>query len=434
MISHVAMDKRKGLLIFIFFLLAALLFSRILRPSHTVHIPATAPLSPFASPSLTHAPVTANVFLLNAKTLATRKSQLRSGDIHLQEQYLILLKDANALLHKKPPSVMDKTQTSPNGDKHDYYSLAPYYWPNPLSKKLPYINRDGEVNPERNAIPDSRNLANMIAWSHTLALAYYFSDNEEYATQSAALLKTWFINPATKMNPNLNYAQIIKNKKGALTVGTIDAATLPLVVDTIALLDSSTALTSTDKTAMKQWFTEYLYWLRTSKKAQYAKQLHNNIGTWYDLQIVTIALFIGDQKTAYDTLTGVEQQRIPEQIKPDGEQPLETKRTKSWDYSIYNLEALTDLATVSTHTSVNLWKYQTSDGRSIKKAIDFLLPYIAHEETWPYKQIEKATAKNLIVPLRQASDTYGNKDYLRKSKDIEETYRMNNYFDLLYLY
>src|SRR5688572_22934036 len=153
------------------------------------------------------------VFVLDAKTLKTNKAGIQNKKANLIPAYKQLVKDADKALKEGPFSVMEKKNDPPSGDKHDYMSLAPYFWPDPSKPNgLPYIRKDGQTNPEVKEYKDKEYMPKMCELVYTLSLAYYFSGNEVYAEHAAKLLKTWFLDPATRMNPNLNYAQAIKGE------------------------------------------------------------------------------------------------------------------------------------------------------------------------------------------------------------------------------
>ena len=121
-----------------------------------------------------------------------------------------LERDARKALTSGPFSVTSKATTPPSGDKHDYMSQAPYFWPDPQRPNgLPYIRRDGERNPEIEKITDHRVMDQLESAVETLALAYQATRNEEYAAKATTLLRAFFLDPATRMNPNLQFAQAI---------------------------------------------------------------------------------------------------------------------------------------------------------------------------------------------------------------------------------
>src|SRR5919205_3865952 len=180
------------------------------------------------------------VFILDVTRLASSKDRV--------------LADAQKALSAGPFTVVSKEVTPPSGDKHDYMSQAPYFWPNPKTPNgLPYIRRDGERNPEINRITDHRSLDQMADAVETLALAYYFKGDEAYAAKAAQLLRAWFIDPATRMNPNLQYAQYIPGVNTGRGIGLIETRGLTRVVDAIGLLKGSKSLTETDRRGISDW-------------------------------------------------------------------------------------------------------------------------------------------------------------------------------------
>ncbi|MBM2805643.1 MAG: alginate lyase family protein, partial [Deltaproteobacteria bacterium] len=142
--------------------------------------------------------------ILNLADLNGAKKQLDANDAALLPALSRLKRDADRALGAGPFAVTHKELTPPSGDKHDYMSLAPYWWPNPnTANGLPYIRRDGEVNPERDQTSDRKRFGDLVQSVKTLALGYFFTGREDYAVHATKLLRTWFIDNATKMNPHL---------------------------------------------------------------------------------------------------------------------------------------------------------------------------------------------------------------------------------------
>jgi hypothetical protein len=292
-------------------------------------------------------------------------------------------------------------------------SQAPYFWPNPkTSNGLPYIRRDGERNPEINKITDHKSLDDVEDAAETLALAYYFTGDEKYASKAVGLLRAFFLNPATRMNPNLEYAQFIPGVNTGRGIGLIETRGLTRVVDAIGLLEGSKALTSEDQRGLKVWFGKFLQWMLDSKNGREESAAKNNHGTYYDVQVVSFALFVGRNDLAKQTIEQAKQKRIATQIEPDGRQPLELARTKAWSYSNGNLDGLMQLATLGQQVGVDLWNFQTKDGRGIRKALDFLTPVAVGEKKWQYQEIEGGVKPETSFPLmRRAAAIYHDRTY-----------------------
>jgi hypothetical protein len=327
------------------------------------------------------------VFYLPSAKLRNLRREISAGDLY--DPGLDRLRaDADTALKQATLSVMDKGVAPPSGDKHDYLSLAPYWWPDPAKPNgLPYIRRDGEVNPEIQQVQDHKNLDRVFAATHTLALAYYFLGEEKYAARAAEILRAWFLNPQTRMNPNLAFGQGIRGVNAGRGTGLIETRGIYRLVDAIGLLAGSKAWTAADQQGMQDWCARYLDWMLTSANGKDEAAAKNNHGTYYDVQIASLALFVGNTDLARQIIGAVPHKRIEAQIEPDGRQPLELARTKSLGYSTMNLAGHFELALLAENVGVDLWSFQSSDGRSIHKALDYLLPFVSGREKWPYEQI-----------------------------------------------
>jgi hypothetical protein len=355
------------------------------------------------------------LYLINAATAEKAKSNASPENIAK------LKKQADKLVDKKFGSVMDKKFTPPCGNMHEYMSMARYYWPDPTKPDgKPYIKKDGQKNPANDLITDDKNFDDLIDAVHNLSWAYYFTGEEKYAAKSAGLLCFWFIDTATFMMPNLNHAQIRSGIDTGVSTGIIDTHNLPQVLDAISLLRSSKSWTTADEAGMKKWFAQYLQWLTTSNNGKKESQAKNNHGTFYDAQAVAIALYCGEKDLANKILEN-DYKRLAWQIEPDGRQLLELERTLALGYSTFNLEAWTRLANTAATAGVDLWHYETKDGRSIKKAIDFLIPYVTENKKWDYQQISNYKTQDFYNLLLTAADKFKDDNYRQQAEKIKDS-------------
>ena len=346
------------------------------------------------------------VFLLDPQALELTRSRVRAGDPQLAPALARLRSEAQRALATGVLSVTTKPATPPSGDKHDYMSQAPYFWPNPdTPNKLPYVRRDGERNPEILTIADHDALAELVSATETLALAYHLFGDDAYAAKAADLLRGWFLDPVLCMNPHLQYGQAIPGLSEGRGIGIIDTAGLPRLVDAAGLLAGSRAWSVEDQQGLALWFEHYLNWLRESGHGREEGAATNNHGTYYDAQVASLALFLGRQELAAQVLTESCRKRIAAQIEPDGRQPRELERTRAWSYSVMNLRGLFWLAALGERCGVDVWGYQTTDGRSLRKALEWLAPFAAGKP-WPHPQIGTWSPKDLAPLLRQAAVHY----------------------------
>jgi hypothetical protein len=365
--------------------------------------------------------VAPRVFIIDGRKLAETKRRIRSGDRSFAVALARLETDAHRAMQQKPLSVVSKDPTPPGGDKHDYMSQAPYFWPNPNKPDgLPYIRRDGERNPEITKITDHLALDQMEGAVRTLSLAYYFKEDENYAAKATQLLRAWFLDPATRMNPNLQYAQFIPGVNTGRGIGLIETRGLTDIVDAIGLLAGSKSWTAADQKGLEDWFTRFLQWMQESRNGREENAAKNNHGTFYDVQAMSFALFVGRNDLAKQIAETAKGKRIALQIEPDGRQLLELERTKAWSYSNMNLDGLMQLARLAESVQVDLWNYQTKDGRGIRVALEYLYPYATEDRQWTFQQIGGFEAKSFFPLWRRAAAHYQDQKFkaakLRTSK------------------
>lgn len=352
-------------------------------------------------------PTTApHTFTRDAAVLAEQRRKVLANPADFEPALTALRRAAEDAMRQGPWSVTDKTQLPPSGDKHDYMSVGPYWWPDPSSPDgLPYIRRDGQTNPERYDYDNVR-LKSMVYAVEALATAWYFTADPRYAKRAAMLLRTWFLDPATKMHPHLQYAQAIKGISEGRDIGIIDTAALVRLVDAIGLLQLSDAWTDADQAAAQRWFRAYLDWLLTSSHGRSESQRNNNHAVWYAAQVASFALFVGDQDTARQLLGSVGDRLLDKQVAADGRLPHELARTRSFSYTTMTLRAFLHLALMGEHVGVDLWRYRGNDGQSLEQALRWFEPFVAGTADWDYEQITPYPLPEARMLYRQAARVF----------------------------
>jgi Alginate lyase len=332
------------------------------------------------------------VFSIDIKSLKNNKGRINRQDPLIMPAYKKLIKDADEALQYGPVSVMEKKNIPPSGNKHDYMSLAPYHWPDPSKPDgLPYIRKDGQTNPEVREYKDKEYMPKLCDVIHTLALAYYFSDNPAYAAHASRLMRVWFLDTATRMNPNLNYAQAIKGVNTGRGAGLIDSRHFIKVIDAIGLLHDSKHWKQQDQQEMQQWFSEFLNWMQTSVIGKDEMDAPNNHGAWYDAQRLSMALFVDSTQLARKIVSSA-MDRLDKQMNAAGRFPLEMQRTISLHYSVFVMNAFFTIAQMADEVGMDLWSYTSPAGKSLKKGFDELLPYLLQEKQWDGQQIKEYSA------------------------------------------
>jgi hypothetical protein len=376
------------------------------------------PDHPLAAGGPAPPPSTPQLLTVDSAHLARVRDSLQLGDPEFQLALTALVRDANRALSVAPISVMDKGVTPPSGDKHDYMSQAPYYWRDPSRPNgRPYIRRDGVRNPEIEQITDRENLERLERTTTALALAFYLTGREEYAQHAARLLRAWFLDPATRMNPHLRFGQGIPGRTEGRSAGIIETRFLPTIIDAVMLLQSSPAWTGSDAQGLGDWMRAYLRWLLQSPLGREQARRGNNQETWTDVQVVALALYIGQPGIARQVLEDAKID-IAEEFQPDGRQPRELARATSWDYSVFDLTAFVHLAELGERVGVDLWNYRTEDGRSIRQGLEYLLPFATGERRWPHEQITLLRPSALHPVLRRAAVGWNDPRYRELARQI----------------
>ena len=360
------------------------------------------------------------VFLMNPERLIAVRTAYARQDAAAMPLVAGLKKQADALLDMQALSVMDKAFTPVSGSKHDYMSQAPYFWYDSTKPNgLPYMRKDGQHNPEINRITDHQNLGALDNAVRTLALAWYLTGEEKYAAKASSLIRHWFFNEATRMNPNLEYAQGIPGINHGRGIGIIETRALTGIADAAGLLATARPWTAADTKALQQWYTQYLNWMLTSKNGQDEHAARNNHGTWYLVQAIDFALFTGNAAKAKE-LSGEARQKIETQITGEGKMPLELERTNALGYSTFNLQAWFQAAWLAQQAGVDLWHYKNAQGAGLQTALDWLAPYALGEKKWPYQQIGKYNSREFNLLLIEAAKPFSGDPYLQKASGQKE--------------
>ena len=379
----------------------------------------------------------AKIILMDAEYLASTKARIKKGDPQLKDAFDQLIEDAEAALKKGPFSVTNKEKLPPSGDKHDYASYSRYWWPDPNKPKgLPYIRRDGETNPNSQSLKESdrQRIGALGINTETLGLAYYLTGEDKYAKKAAQLLRVWFLNKETFMNPNVNHAQCRPGHNNGTKSGVLDGRLMIRAFEGSLLIANSTALSENELKGLKTWAGLYFVWLRTNEMALEEAASKNNHGSFYDVQAMYFALYSGNLEASTQIAQKFAQRRIFSQIKPDGSMPEEMARTRPLFYSIYNLHAMFLVAHLAKKVDVDIWE-AGDKGTRLRAALDYLVPYTDPKNAWPHPTIGEADRLEMFAILRMADRAYPHGNYLEVVEKLplerRKTQRTNLVFPLM---
>lgn len=295
-----------------------------------------------------------------------------------------VLAKAEADLEKMPVTVTSFIAERSVGGLHDFYSEGDYWWPDTLHPEAPYIRRDGETNPD-NFVAHRHAMIRFSSIVGELASAYLLTGDRKYADHALVHVKAWFVNPETRMNPNLEFAQAIKGIATGRGIGIIDGIHLVEVARALTVFEKEKLIPKDDKETIKSWFTDFLTWLTTHPYGKSEMKEANNHGTCWVMQVAAFATYTGQQDLLELCRNRYKEVLLPKQMAEDGSFPLELKRTKPYGYSLFNLDAMATVCHILSGGGENLWNYTLPDGRNIDKAVDFMRPYVADKASWTRK-------------------------------------------------
>ena len=296
-----------------------------------------------------------------------------------------ILNKAVWALEQQPITVTAQSSPRSAGGRHDFFSEGDYWWPNPVSVDSPYIQKDGVTNPD-NFVAHRHAMIRLSQVVGALASAYKLTGEEIYVQHALKHCMAWFVGKETMMNPHLLYAQAIKGRFTGRGIGIIDTIHFIEVVQGLLAMQQSKAMDKNTLTAIRNWFEQYLQWLTTHKYGKDEMNAENNHGTCWVMQVAAFARFTGNEQLIKFCSDRYKNILLPNQMAVDGSFPREIRRTKPYGYSIFNLDAMATVCQILSTKEDNLWNYQTADGKSIKKGIEYLYPFIADKKKWPHKQ------------------------------------------------
>ncbi|SHG14802.1 Alginate lyase [Salegentibacter echinorum] len=334
-----------------------------------------------------------------------------------------VLTRADEYKNKVPVTVTDSVSERSQGGKHDFYSEGDYWWPDPENPGGAYIRKDGLTNPD-NFNADRKALIRLNQISGALASAYLVTGNKEYIKKLLPHLQAWFVNEATKMNPNLRFGQAISGVVSGRGIGIIDTVHLIEVAKAIEITERSGVASKKDIAIMKSWFRDYLTWISTSDFGKAERDNGNNHSVTWALQVAAFADLLKDKEQLNFCRTFYEKKILPEQMDEKGAFPKELARTKPYGYSIFNLDAMSSLCQILSTPQDDLFNYHTKNGKSISLGLKFLYPYLKDKSKWPYK---KDVLHWEDWPVQQSALLFGglafkNEEYLQLWNSLDSDY------------
>ncbi len=305
-----------------------------------------------------------------------------------------VLAAADRYLKRDPVTITSARAARSAGGLHDFFSEGDYWWPDPKNPGGPYVRRDGESNPA-NFVEHRRAMIRLSVEMPALTAAWTLTHDGTYAAQARKHLRAWFVDPATRMNPSLTYAQAIHGVTTGRGTGIIDTIHLVEVARAVEALRRGGALPDAEFSTIRAWFADYTRWMMTSANGIEERDAKNNHGTCWVMQVAAFATLTGDAPAVEMCRTRFKTVLLPTQMAADGGFPLELGRTKPYGYSLFNLDAMATICEIIDgphgpartgpyRNGGSLWTYELPDGRGMRRALAFMAPFIADKTRWPH--------------------------------------------------
>lgn len=365
---------------------------------------------------------------ISAKTKNDRMNFLRIQDLEQLKTFMnnpgrdlkiyidILQLSVDSVLKTEPGSIMNHRCPFSQIDPHDYYSESTYWWPDPKNPRAPYIRKDGVRNPDR-FLKHKDDLNALCHSTLLLSTAAYLFDNPNYAEKVRELIRVWFIDQGTRMNPNARYAQIIPNRDQKRGVGILDTRRFVFLLEGVQILKFAGFWDKELESDLQAWFAEYLDWLLNSDYGTDERQRGNNHSTWYAVQVAAFARYTGNQSVVDETWKYASEYLLEKQITDEGKMPLEMERTRSLSYFIFNMDAWSLFARMAESDGIDFWHLENSAGGSLAKSVDYILPFLDNSEKWKFSQITSFRQREQLF-LVLGSETLNNSHMMNLYRSV----------------
>ncbi|HEX3747237.1 MAG TPA: alginate lyase family protein [Bryobacteraceae bacterium] len=307
-------------------------------------------------------------------------------EVWTQDPVRRLRADADRRMREGPWSVTTDRPKGVDVDPHEYYSEAAYYWPNPDNPTGPYLREDGHSNPAR-IVANQTALNAMSNAVFSLGVASFLLDNPNYGKRAAAIIHTWFVNPRTKMSPDLDYAQSVPGVNNGRGTGVVDGRLFMRAIQGMEFLEQTGNWSPRDQAAVHQWFIDYLHWLLTSRNATDEQKSGNDHASWWTAEVAAVGSYLGDEKTQQMAFGFYREYLLPHEIMPNGSAPHEEVRARSLRSSALNLDAFSTICRIAqVHGKSDLWSVRARNGASMGSALDYLSPFLQDPKKWSREQ------------------------------------------------
>ena len=170
----------------------------------------------------------------------------------------------------------------------------------------------------------------------TLGAASFLLDNAGLRQARRPLIHTWFLNPKTRMNPDLDYAQSVPGVNNGRGAGVVDGRVFVRAIQGMEFLAQTGDWDAKDQAAVHKWFEEYLHWLTHQQERHRREEERQQSRFVVGRPGGRRGQFRGNKPRRSNGLQFYRDHLLPRQIMPDGSAPREEMRARSLRLSSFN--------------------------------------------------------------------------------------------------
>ncbi len=241
----------------------------------------------------------------------------------------------------------------------------------------------------------------------TLGLAYAFTGESQYAEKALDFIRTWTLDPVTRMRPTP------PGKSIQISV------TMPALFYGADLISNYEGWNPTEKAGFQDWTQAIAADVRANGQG------NNNFSNWRTVMLASAGAFLHDESLL--TYAADEWRRlVPIQIQNSGSawagrMSQEYTRDDGLHYSTFAINAMMQTAEIMDNRGVNLYDYvhefETNGApngtyASLKLALDYITPYAIAPETWPYSQVTEIAQRHSMAMYELAYSYYQDQLFL----------------------
>ncbi len=312
--------------------------------------------------------------------------------------YNALIDSADLALKEEPFSVTKRLNLPNGADPNDYLSFGSHWWPDPsVTTGLPYVRIEPGVNPD--ATINSTNLSQMGKRIKELSLAWFFSREKQYADKAGELLRSWFLDSLTRMNPNLDHAGAVPGRIQGRGSAVSEGLPLVTMLDGLVIAETSGGLRGSEEKQIREWYQSYFQWLLESPLAIEAGTLTGRHALGRELQLLGIAHFLKNDEFVQIRISTVTLPLIRKMVGEDGRISADLRGNGSFAERVECLEYLFRIWEIGRRTEYDIEGFSQFYGELLRKVLDQMIAEFQQSRSAEFVSPENDPAEEKLGSL-----------------------------------